>query len=157
MKVLRSKVFSWGGETVYNVYNELPKAAKMAPTLIRKYYSSGLAKDFYKLCFALGMNEFWPFPVPAIGIEKTKEGYFSCFADDLDSYDLKSFTIYYDDKGNFYKKSGLFGNSFKQISSAEVVKYLLNSVSESEIGPNDELGNAKPLVELVRKKIKALQ
>ena len=157
MIVLRNKEFSLHGKIVYNLYNELPIEARKAPTLIRKYYSSGLAKDFYKVCFDLGMNEYWPFPVPALGCEKTKEGYMSCFADDLDSYDLDSFTIYYDEKGNFYKKSGLFGKSFKQVGDMEVVKYLLNSVSESEIGPDSELGEAKPLVEQIRRKIKALR
>ena len=124
MIVLRNKEFSWQEDMIKNGYLKVPSIT--LPKVISDYYKSGLNKDFYELCKLVG--DYYPFPV--FGQEQ-KNDYLSAFSDDGEGLII---SVWVDEKGNLFKKTGLFFTSFKPMSNEEFKEFLIEPLREDEFG-----------------------
>ena len=133
MKIYRLKRFSQVTEQVREEYITVPGDISNLPEIVQRYYKVGLNKDFLELINLQGCHEYNPFPVPIIDDKVDKEGLSPIFAENQDSGDMGSFSIYHKD-GELYKRSGIFFKKFSPMSNLEFKNFLLNSIEEDRVG-----------------------
>lgn len=124
-------------ESIEKTMTSIPANLKNLPKPIQKYYQTGINMDFYKLAklqdtIKMGICVG---PIPCVDVfteEKNNVTYKSLFSWDFDSIDFGRADIWYDDKGNLYRKSGIIFKSFKKIGVDELKDYLKKQLIEDD-------------------------
>lgn len=136
---------------------------KNLPLIVNKYYSLGLNKDFHTLIKLMDVeNEYNPYPVPVINRDddfiKKKDGLTPLFAEYQDSLNLGDFIIYHDEKGNLFKKKGIFFSKMVPMSDKEFKQFLMDSIinNEYDVSEDPNSGRIRSLESLIKTKIEKL-